>query len=107
MNRLIFILAAAWLCAVPLQAAGLSRDRGLNVRVMPKQTVDAHPGQGLEAGFIVGAPSDWRPLLKQPVVQSAKEILAIFRRQPKTVQENGIWVVVPDDPFYSAQDRRR
>src|SRR5207248_1123470 len=106
MNRLFFVFAAAWLYVHTSQAADLIRDRGLSVHLLPKQTVDEHLGQGLKAGFVVSAPADPRPLFKKPVAQTAKELLAIFHQQPKTVQQNGIWVIVPNDPLYTERDKR-
>ncbi len=88
------------------QIAKLKREGGLSVYLVPKQVVDADPQKRVRSSFIMSTPKDGRALFSKPAAQSAKVLIAYLRRQPETVQQNGIWLVTPDTSDISETDKR-
>lgn len=73
----------------------LKEEKGLLVFLHDQQVVEKHPKLALTRGFAFSTPKDSRPLLALPVAQSTDELISVFRKQPKSVQENGIWLNIP------------
>jgi hypothetical protein len=66
--------------------------------MLPKRVADL---DGQKPGFVVSYADYLQPESNQPVLQSAKEVLAFMRKQNRTVQENGLWIVTTHPDAYS------
>lgn len=73
----------------------LKEEKGLLVFLRDQQLVEQHPKLALKRGFAFSTPRDSLPLLALPVAPSADELISAFRKQPNSVQENGIWLNIP------------
>jgi len=82
----------------------LREEKGLLVFLNTEKLVANHP-QLLEWGFQYSTPTTKKWLLDLPRVTSATDLIEYLRKEPKTVEQNGIWVVVPDYAF-SKKDQR-
>jgi hypothetical protein len=85
-----------------LIAQAPQRSRGISIHMLPKGVADLGHDKW---GFTV----DFRPYLKAepepPVLQSAGDLVLYVRKQDKSVQENGVWIVVTHPDSYSDSEK--
>ena len=87
----LVLLCSAW-------AATPERVKGISMHLLPKRVADLG---GNKWGLSVDYAAYLKPESGQPVLQSTQEFLAFVRKQDKSVQENGVWIVTTDPDAYS------
>jgi hypothetical protein len=92
-----------FLVAVTAVAAAQERAKGVSIHMLPKVAADLSERQW-------GLTVDYSPLLRpepaQPVLQTAEDLRRFVRKQDKSVQENGIWIVTTHPDAYSDPEKR-
>jgi hypothetical protein len=94
-NAFVVLLVLAWTCAAADQP---DRARGISVHMLPKRVADQ---SGQKWGFVVSYGQHLRPEAAPPVLQSPNDILSYVRKQEKSVQQNGLWIVTSNPAAYS------
>jgi hypothetical protein len=79
------------------------RTKGISAHMLPKRVADP---AGQKWGFLVSYAGYLKPEQTQPVLQSTSEFLAFVRRQDKSVQENGVWIVTTHPDAYSELEKQ-
>jgi hypothetical protein len=78
------------------------RAQGLSVHSLPKHVVEARDPSGhTRPGYLISIPGETRAPLERPVVGSAAELVALFKKQTPEVRENGIWLLVATEDTYT------
>jgi hypothetical protein len=102
MRRVISALVVLILLpSLLLPAAAQERWKGISIHMLPKRVADLG---GDPWGFRVSLVGT-RRVVSPPVIQTAAELLAFFRAQEPSVQENGIWIVVTHPDAYSDSEK--
>ena len=101
LKTLVLVMSLLFTASWALAAAP-ERERGVSMHMLPKRVVDL---QGQKWGFIVAYTAYLQPEKQQPILQSAEEVHAFFSKQDRTVQQNGIWVVVTHPDAYSEPEK--
>ena len=70
------------------------RDKGISMHLLPKRVAEI---SGKKWGLVYD-PS-------QEALQTPDEFLSLVRRQPRAVQDNGVWIVVTDPDAYGEQEK--
>jgi len=106
MMRIAKITAFLLLFSVVTNVAAVTPDRakGISIHMLPKQVANLDPQ--LKWGLVVSYADYLKPEQAQPVLQSATEFLTFVRKQDKTVQENGVWIVTTNPYAYSAPEKK-
>ena len=95
---LILLLVASFVFAFTPE-----RSKGISIHMLPKGVAD----QGsLKWGLVVSYADYLRPEKEQPVLQSSSEVLAFVRKQERSVQDNGIWIVTTHPEAYSESEKQ-
>lgn len=84
-------------------AAAPERSKGISVHMLPKQVADLGANK---SGFVVSYADYLKPEKEQPILQSVSEVLSFVRKQEKSVQENGIWIVTTHPNAYSEPEKK-
>lgn len=84
-----------------LPAAAQERWKGISMHMLPKRVADLG---GDPWGFRVSLIGTKR-VASPPVIQTAADLLAFYREQEPSVQENGIWIVVTHPDAYSQSEK--
>lgn len=82
----------------------LKEEKGLHVYLDSEKLVADHP-EILKWGFKYSTPKSAKPLLELPRATSAIDLLMRLREEPASVEQNGIWLVVPSSGL-SKKDKR-
>src|SRR4051794_10662458 len=104
MRRLLAIL----FLMVPLATASFAfaaapeRSKGISVHMLPKRVADLGAKKW---GFVISYAEYLKPEREQPVLQSPSEFLTFVRKQDKSVQENGAWIVTTHPDAYSGSEK--
>jgi hypothetical protein len=103
-QTLIHLLSGfVFLVAVTAVAAAQERAKGASIHMLPKVLADLSERQW-------GLTVDYSPLLRpepaQRVLQTAEDLRRFVRKQDKSVQENGIWIVTTHPDAYSDAEKR-
>jgi uncharacterized FlgJ-related protein len=104
MTRMAVVLMTLVLGATFITGASAAQDRyrGVSAFQLPIRVAKL---DGSPWGIAV----DYSPILKpesrQPVFQTAAELVFFFRKQDAAVQENGIWIVVTHPDAYSDKEK--
>lgn len=102
MARIVAALVAFFLLpSMLLPAAAQERWKGISVHQLPKRVADLG---GWAWGFRVSMIGRER-VSSPPTIQTADALLAFYREQDPSVQENGIWIVVTDPDAYSQAEK--
>ena len=104
-SALILPFVVALAVGTPAKAADPRRDRALSAHMLPQRVARLDTTGRAKWGFVISFPGDNRVPLKWPVVQSAQALVDFLRRQPRRMQENGIWLVVTQPHLYSKQEK--
>ncbi len=88
-------LAGSWAGAEPV------RKNGMSVHAIPQRVAEQDTTHKVHWGYLVSLPGDMRSPLKHPAFQTAESLVDYWRQQPRTVQENGIWVVFTHPTAYN------
>jgi hypothetical protein len=92
-----------FLIAVIAVAAAQEHAKGVSIHMLPKAVADLSERQ-------LGLTADYSPLLRpepaQPVLQTAEDLRRSVRKQDKSVQENGIWIVTTHPDAYSDGEKQ-
>jgi hypothetical protein len=84
-------------------AAAPERAKGISMHQLPKRVADLG---GNKWGLSVDYAAHLKPESEQPVLQSTQEFLAFVRKQDKSVQENGVWIVTTHPDAYSEMETK-
>lgn len=84
-------------------AVAPERSKGVSVHMLPKRVADL--GQK-KWGFVVAYAEYLRPEQSEPVLQTPNDVFAFIRKQDRSVQGNGIWVVTTHPDAYSDQEKK-
>ena len=109
MARILAALATcAALCFGVLANASESssapeRSKGISIHMLPKQVADLGTKRW---GLVVTYAEYLKPEQEQPVLQSQSELLAYVRKQDKSVQANGVWIVTTHPDAYSEPEQK-
>ena len=102
MARIVTALVALILLpSLSLPAAAQERGKGISVHMLPKRVADLG---GDPWGFRVSMVGTKR-VGSPPTIQSVAALLAFYREQEPSVQENGVWIVVTDPDAYSQAEK--
>jgi hypothetical protein len=102
MGGIVLVVVLLVLVSVA-SAIAPERAKGISVHMLPKRVADLG---GQKWGFLVSFAGYLKPEQAQPVLQSATDFLAFVRKQDKTVQENGVWVVTTNPDAYSESEKQ-
>jgi len=86
-------------------AEELKREEGLSVHVIPKRVADLDETKQVKWGFMVSQSHKLQPSLVRPVFAKPEELIEYFRKLPKKVQENGIWMIITHPDAYSQEEK--
>lgn len=77
------------------------RNDGISLHMIPKRVAEA---ANREWGFRVAYAAHLMPEKTGPVLQSTSDLLSFVRKQDKSVQDNGVWIVTTHPDAYSADE---
>ena len=84
-------------------AATPERSKGISAHMLPKQVAELGAKKW---GFVISYAEYLKPEQEQPALQSSAELLAFVRKQDKSVQENGVWIVTTHPNAYSEPEKK-
>lgn len=96
------VLIASALACVLFAANAPERDKGVSIHMLPKSVANL---AGKKWGLTVDYSGFLKPESAQPVLQSTEELLAFVRKQDRSVQENGVWIVTTNPDAYSEGEK--
>jgi hypothetical protein len=94
----LFFAVLSSLAGVPPE-----RPKGISIHMLPKQVADI---DAKKWGFVVTYAEYLKAEASQPVLQSTSEFLDFMRKQGRTVQDNGVWIVTTHPSAYSAPETK-
>lgn len=104
-HHVLRVLALATLLAIASLAfaATPERPKGISMHMLPKQVAELGAKRW---GFVVTYSGNLKPETRQPVLQSVAEVLAFVRKQARSVQDNGVWIVTTHPDAYSEPEKK-
>jgi hypothetical protein len=93
-------------CAMAWGANAPERAGGLSAHALPKRVAALDPSGRVKWGYTIRLPGTQVPQADRPVVQSAAALVEFLKKQPATVQANGIWVVTTSPAAYSPEEAK-
>jgi hypothetical protein len=90
----------AWSANAPARANGLS------AHLLPKRVAALDPSGKVKWGYTISLPGAQVTPADRHVVQSAEALVEFLKKQPATVQANGIWVVTTNPAAYGPEETK-
>jgi len=84
-------------------AATPERSNGISAHMLPKRVSELGTKKW---GFVISYAEYLKPEQEQPVLQSPSDLLVFVRKQDKSVQENGVWIVTTHPDAYSEPEKK-
>ena len=107
MGRVLAVSITALLtCVTAWGANAPERAKGLSAHSLPKRVAALDPSGKIKWGYTISLPGVQVAPADRPVVQSAAALVEFLKKQPATVQANGIWVVTTSPAAYSPEETK-
>lgn len=97
------MLIALFAFATASSAGSPERPKGISMHMLPKRVADLG---GKKWGLVVSFSEYLKPERAEPVLQSTSEFLSYVRKQERSVQENGVWIVTTHPDAYTETEKR-
>jgi hypothetical protein len=97
------ILVALFAFVTTASAVSPERTKGISMHMLPKRVADLG---GKKWGLVVSFAEYLKAEIAEPVLQSTTEFLSYVRKQERSVQENGVWIVTTHPDAYSEPEKK-
>lgn len=102
-KAILVVFLVLFLAAISLANEILpDRSKGISMHMLPKRV--AALDTKMKWGFMVSHTAYLKPETEKQILQTTDEFLTYVRKQDRTVQENGVWIVITNPSAYSQEE---